>query len=186
MQRGARVRSTLRKWRISEEVGCGIHVASGLLPAEIPQRVIYRVQVRNPAPSGRDSWATYVKSARERVGMTKTELARRLRVDRATVARWESGANRPEDADLVSRFADMFGLDLDEALAAAGLRPAARPPRTPTKEPPLDPDLVTLMRRLADPNVSEAAKISIRATLRYLAGLAEREDPDEDEGRAAS
>lgn len=176
MQRGRGVRDTLRKWRLREEPGCGICVATALSPAEIPQRVIYRVGV--PASSRRDTWATYVQAARERVGMTKTELARRLGVDRATIARWETGANRPEDADMVARFAHLFGLDLDEALAAAGLRPTARPPARPVKEPALDPDLVLLARRLADPKVSAAEKATIRATLQYLANL-----PPDEQGR---
>lgn len=109
--------------------------------------------------------------------MTKVELARRLGIDRATIGRWESGLNRPEDADLVYRFADLFGLDVDEALAAAGLRPTTRAVAKPTKEPALDPDLVLLARRLADPSVSPAEKATIRATLQYLAGLADRTPP---------
>ncbi len=143
-------------------------------PADMHHRVLYRVHVRTNATPGRGAWATYVASARERVGMTKVELARRLGVDRATVGRWEAGMNRPEDADLVHRFADLFGLDVDEALAAAGLRPTTKPVARPTKEPALDPDLVVILRRLADPDVPAAEKAIIRATLQYLAGLAER------------
>lgn len=132
------------------------------------------MHVRNTLPPERGNWATYVATVRERVGMSKAELARRLGIDRGTVHRWETGKNRPEDPAVVQAFAELFGLDVDEALIAAGLRLGATTVRTPTSEPPLDPDLKIIMRRLTDPNVSEAEKISIRATLRYLADIAER------------
>jgi transcriptional regulator with XRE-family HTH domain len=118
--------------------------------------------------------------------MSKAELARRLSVDRGTIIRWESGKNRPEDAAVVTTFAEMFGLDVDEALTAAGLRMSATPVDRPTRDVPLDPDLKIIMRRLTDPNVSEAEKVSIRATLRYLAQVAEQQERGAGQGRAAS
>lgn len=151
-------------------------------------RPLYGVHVRNTPTPERGNWATYVTATRERVGMSKAELGRRLGVDRGTVHRWEAGQNRPEDAAVVTAFANLFGLDVDEALTAAGLRLGTAPVSRPTKEVPLDPDLKIIMRRLADPNVSEPEKVSIRATLRYLAQLAERppRDDGQEPGRAAS
>jgi transcriptional regulator with XRE-family HTH domain len=108
--------------------------------------------------------------------MNKSELARRLHVDRGTVTRWEAGKSRPEDATVVTAFADLFGLDVDEALTAAGLRLTATPASRPTRDVPLDPDLKIIMRRLANPAVSDAEKASIRATLRYLAQVAEQQE----------
>ncbi|PZF99315.1 transcriptional regulator, partial [Micromonospora deserti] len=35
--------------------------------------------------------------------------------------------------------------------------------------PPMDPDVEALLRRLVDPNVSDAEKFHIRETIRYLA-----------------
>ncbi|MEU4772926.1 helix-turn-helix transcriptional regulator [Micromonospora sp. NPDC023644] len=124
----------------------------------------------------RGNWATYVTRVREHVGMTKSELARRLGVDRGTVIRWESGKSRPEDAVVVTAFAELFDLDVDEALTAAGLRVSATPAARPNRDAPLDPDLKVIMRRLTNPDVSEAEKTTIRATLRYLAQVAEQQE----------
>lgn len=120
--------------------------------------------------------------------MSKAELARRLGVDRGTVIRWESNKSRPEDAHVVTRFAELFGLDADEALTAAGLRVAAATPTRPARDVPLDPDLKVIMRRLTDPNVSEPEKNTIRATLRYLAQMAEQHErtTGHDRDRASS
>lgn len=126
--------------------------------------------MRNTSPRRRDTWATLVSTAREAAGLSKVELARRLNVDRATIGRWEQGLTRPEQADVVQRFADLLALDLDECLIAAGLRPAElrqAPPRE------MDPDVLKLMRMLSDPDTPEATKEQIRAMLRVLADLAE-------------
>ncbi|MGC1214125.1 MAG: helix-turn-helix transcriptional regulator [Micromonospora sp.] len=141
--------------------------------------------MRNTSPAARGTWATYVTTTRERIGMSKAELARRLGVDRGTVHRWEAGTTRPEDAAVVHAFADLFGLDADEALTAAGLRLAGPKTARPAKEPPLDPDVLLIMRRLANPDVSEAEKTIIRATLRHLAQIAEQAER-RNGGRAAS
>lgn len=138
--------------------------------------LIYRVPVGIPASQQRGAWAAYVTATRERVGMSKAELERRLGVDRGTVIRWESEKSRPEDATVVTAFADLFGLDVDEALTAAGLRVSATPPTRPTRDVPLDPDLKIIMRRLTDPATPEAEKTSIRATLRYLAQIAAQQE----------
>lgn len=146
-------------------------------------RALYPVHVRNTPTPQRGNWATYVTATRERVGMSKAELARRLGVDRGTVHRWESGQSRPEDATVVTAFANLFGLDTDEALTAAGLRLSARPAGSPTENAPLDPDVKIIMRRLADPNVSEPEKVIIRATLRHLAQIAEQQSRERNNRR---
>lgn len=126
--------------------------AAGPQPAG-PGRTPYGVHMRNTSGPGRDIWATYVLIARERAGLTKSELGRRIRKDRATVGRWEDGKNRPGDADLVARVAEVLGLDLDEALAAAGLRPGVTPPPTPTMEVDEEIELVR-----TDPKLDEDMK----------------------------
>ncbi|MDG4798947.1 helix-turn-helix transcriptional regulator [Micromonospora sp. WMMD980] len=128
-----------------------------------------------PAPQ-RGTWAAYVRATREHVGMSKVELARRLSVDRGTIGRWESGESRPERAPVVEAFAGLFGLDPDEALAAAGLRSGTTAQTRPSRDVPLDPDLKIIMRRLTSPDASEAEKATIRATLRYLAQVAEQQE----------
>lgn len=118
------------------------------------------------------TWATLVKRMRAATGMTGAELARRLDVDRATIWRWEAGRQKPESANLIKAFADIFGIEVEDALAAAGLRPSGEPVPAPAN-PPMDPDVLKLMRMLADPDTPEATKLQIRAMLRVLADMAE-------------
>lgn len=134
------------------------------------------MRVRNTSASGhRQTWANYVQSLREATGLSRPQLAKRLGVDPATVWRWETGKQKPESPAVPEALAELFRLDLDEVLAAAGLR-RDRQATKPVPEVPMDPDLQVIMRRLADPSVSDAEKTSIRATLRYLAEVAERQE----------
>lgn len=137
-------------------------------PATIHLIAAYGVHMRNTSGSPRGTWAALVQAAREAVGMTKIELSRRLEVDRATVMRWEAGSNRPENPEVVQRFAALFAIDLDTALAAAGLRPEGPAPVMPE---PLHPYIQRLVDRLSDPNTNEETKAYIMSTLRYLAEL---------------
>ncbi len=59
--------------------------------AEVLERA--RTRRRLPTPATR-------RLMRERAGITQTDLARVLGVDRATVSRWESGDRQPEAAFL--------------------------------------------------------------------------------------
>ncbi|MEU4777504.1 helix-turn-helix transcriptional regulator [Micromonospora sp. NPDC023633] len=152
----------------------------------MPSSVPYGVHVGNTATPDRGTWASLVTTTRERVGMNKSELARRLGIDRTTIIRWESGRSRPEDPAVVEAFAALFGLNADEVLVAAGLRVGTSPPGRSTSDPPLDPDMVIIMRRLTSPTASEAEKATIRATLRYLADLADRTERGEGQDRRAS
>ncbi|MGW9196100.1 helix-turn-helix domain-containing protein [Micromonospora chersina] len=131
-----------------------------------------------------ETWANYVRALREATGLSRPQLAKRLVVDPATVWRWETGKQKPDGPAVPEALAEMFKLDLDEVLAAAGLR-RDRPAAKPAPALPMDPDVQIIVRRLASPNVSEAEKTSIRATLRYLADLAERQER-EGKGRSAS
>jgi len=106
--------------------------------------------------------------------LSKSEFARRAGVHRDTVHRWEAGQNRPEDVRVIQRLAAEFELDLDEALSAAGLRPTEEPATRPSREPPMPPELLTLVRKLADPATPEADREYIRRTLLMLAAM-----PDE-------
>lgn len=135
----------------------------------------YGVHVRNTSTPQRGTWAALVATLREAAGMSKVELARRLNVDRATVMRWENGSTRPEQADVVARFAELFATDLDEALMAAGLLPVSRP--VAPRHEPTDPDVLKLLRMLADPDVPDPIKEQVRATLKFLADLADSQPP---------
>lgn len=110
------------------------------------------LRMRNAEGQQRGNWATYAKTAREIAGLGKSELARRMGMDRGTVHRWEIGRTKPEDPEVVRAFAEVLGLDLDEALAAAGLRPGVAPPSTPTMEVDEEIELVRTDQRL-DPDM---------------------------------
>lgn len=142
----------------------------------------YGVHVRS---TGRDTWAALVRSARETAGLPKIELARRLGIDRATISRWEAGANRPEDAAIVQRFAELFGIDLDEALIVAGLRPAtaARPQRGASQR--LDPEVQRLIDIMTDASTTNETREQILALLRSLNELAKNR-PQRPTRRSAS
>jgi len=114
-----------------------------------------------------------VTAIRQATGISRAELARRLSVDPTTVWRWETGRQKPESPAVPLALAQMFQLDLDEALAAAGLTPNAPPARPSPPPPELDPDVKIILQRLADPNVSAEEKTNIRAMLQYLARLAD-------------
>lgn len=123
------------------------------------------------------NWASYVQAAREQAGLSRSELAKKIGTAYATVWRWETDRQRPERAEIVARFASVTGVDLDEALAAAGLRPtAAAPDRPAAQQVPLDPDLAYLQRRLEDPRTTDTERAMIRAALRHLAGLTGADD----------
>lgn len=116
------------------------------------------------------NWASYVQAAREQAGLSRSELAKKIGAAYATVWRWETGRQRPERAEIVVRFASVTGVDLDEALAAAGLRPAKTAPARPaTQQLPLDPDLAWLAQRLQDPSTPATERELIRTMVRHLA-----------------
>lgn len=119
-------------------------------PAITPLNLSYGGHMRNTSSPQRGAWATYARLAREGAMLSKAELARRLGVDRGTVHRWEAGANRPENPDVVQAFAQVLGLDLDEALAAAGLRPGVEAPAEPTREVDEEIELVRTDHRLSE------------------------------------
>lgn len=125
------------------------------------------------------NWAGYVKHAREHARLTRSGLAEAIGTSYATIWRWETGKQTPERAAIVVRMAEITGVDVDEALAAAGLRPGHDVPAAPRDQrPPLDPDLAFLAERLADPTTPRAEREIIRATLQHLARLAEQAGPE--------
>lgn len=126
------------------------------------------------------TWGDYARAARKAALLSVAELAKRTGIGRATLYRWEGGDQRPERAEMVARWAETVGVDLDEALTAAGLRPMHDVPERPTRQqPPADPDLAWLAARLQDPTTSEAERDLIRATVRHLARLARLADADD-------
>ncbi len=141
----------------------------------------YRLRMRNTEGG---TWATLVKRMRAATGMTGAELARRLEVDRATIWRWEAGRQKPESPDLVKAFADLFAIDVENALKAAGLRPTAETPAV--DHVPTDPDVLKLYRLMADPNTPEHVKEQIRVMMRVLADMADQLPPKKARPRKAT
>jgi hypothetical protein len=68
--------------------------------------------------------------------------------------------------DAVVAFCD--ALDIDPKHAFAILWPGKNDDAPPPEPAPLDRDIELLARRLRDPNVTEAEKVSIRGTIRFL------------------
>lgn len=91
------------------------------------------MRVRNTS-NPRAVWATYIKNLRKATGLGRPELARRLGVDPSTVWRWETERQKPESPDVPKVLAELFHIDLDEVLAAAGLKPDTPVPAEPTRE----------------------------------------------------
>ena len=135
-------------------------------PGKRPVPPPYGVHMRNTSGPARGNWATYARVARESGLLSKAELARRLNVDRGTIHRWETGTNRPESPDMVAAFAQVLGLDVDEALAAAGLRPGVEPPAEPTRERDEEVELII------------AAPVDDRMKQRMLERLFEQRERD--------
>ncbi|MEH1015401.1 helix-turn-helix transcriptional regulator [Micromonospora sp. CPCC 206060] len=119
------------------------------------------------------AFASFVRKAladaRAQRAWTGTEVSRRTGVSRQTINRWVRGewASDPE-AERVVAFCEGLGLNPITAFGVLGWdrTTAARPTPAP---PPMDPDVEALLRRLVDPNISDAEKFHIRETIRYLA-----------------
>ena len=56
-----------------------------------------------------------IKAYRKRHGLSQEELARRLGIDRSSVAKWESGCNTPKLAHLLA-LAKIFHCSIDELI----------------------------------------------------------------------
>ncbi|WP_405103446.1 helix-turn-helix domain-containing protein [Micromonospora sp. NBC_01412] len=119
------------------------------------------------------AFATFVRRAlddsRAMRAWSGTEVSRRTGVSRQTINRWVRGdwVSDPE-AERVVAFCEGLGLNPTAAFAALGWDRTATPRPAPGP-PPMDPDVEALLRRLIDPNVSDAEKFHIRETIRYLA-----------------
>lgn len=131
---------------------------------------------RHPVPDmpGRKiAFAAFVRKALEDArtsrAWTGSEVARRTGVSRQTINRWVRGewASDPE-AERVVAFCEGLGINPTVAFGVLGWADAA-PARPAPTAPPMDPDVEALLRRLVDPNVSDAEKFHIRETVRYLA-----------------
>jgi len=101
-------------------------------------------------------------------GLTAVEIEKAAGIRLSTIHRWRRGEIAPS-VDKVRQFCTGLGIPATEALAALGMggRDATEP------EPITDPDVLALLRKLADPNTNAETKAYIRATMRYLVNLPE-------------
>lgn len=113
--------------------------------------------MRNPSDL-RAIWAMYVQKLREATGISRPELARRLGVDPATVWRWETQKQKPESPDIPQAIARLFGIEVDEVLAAAGLTPETTAPAE-TPQPSVVDKEIEMVR--SDPDLEPEMKVRI-------------------------
>ncbi|MGX4657063.1 helix-turn-helix domain-containing protein [Micromonospora sp. SCSIO 07396] len=123
----------------------------------------------------RESWAEYLRRMTDRPGWSVAKLARESNIHRGTIFKWMSGKGGANMAS-VQAIATALGDEVGTALRAAS--------NSGAMEDEFDEDLRIIVRRLKSPDASEAERATIRATLKYLADLADR--TERDEGRAAS
>ncbi|NBE80350.1 helix-turn-helix domain-containing protein [Micromonospora rubida] len=120
-----------------------------------------------------EDWAGYLRRMTRRPGWSVARLAREAGINKSTIFGWIKGDGVTVAS--VKAIAKALGDDEAHALAAAG---GAK------HGDALDADVRIILRRLASPDASEAERATIRATLKYLADLADQ--AERGEGRAAS
>ncbi|MGW0431665.1 XRE family transcriptional regulator [Micromonospora sp. NPDC003197] len=138
-----------------------------------PESWPYRRQVSDRAHGRKIAFAAFIRKAladaRATRAWTGSEVSRRTGVSRQTINRWVRGewASDPE-AERVVAFCEGLGINPTVAFGVLGWD-RGNPTRPTPHAPPMDPDVEALLRRLVDPNVSDAEKFHIRETIRYLA-----------------
>lgn len=133
----------------------------------------YRRQVPDRTHGRKIAFAAFVRKAladaRATRAWTGTEVSRRTGVSRQTINRWVRGEwTHDPEAERVVAFCEGLGINPSVAFGVLGWDRTASARPAPSA-PPMDPDVEALLRRLADPNVSDAEKFHIRETIRYLA-----------------
>lgn len=111
--------------------------------------------------------------AKETRGWGVERIAEASGVGASTIYRWRDGDwRRSPFGDQVAAFCE--ALDIPYAVAFSILWPDKRDRAQDATPFSTDPDLVTLARRLADPNVPEQEKFLIREVIRGLAARSGR------------
>jgi transcriptional regulator with XRE-family HTH domain len=128
-----------------------------------------RARDNPPAGARKLEFSAFVRRALETARTNRawngSEVARRTGVSRQTINRWVRGDWRsaPEPERVVA-FCEGLGLDAGDAFTILEWgRPA------PSATPDLDRDIAALLRRWADPALTEQERFHIRETVRYLA-----------------
>ena len=66
-----------------------------------------------------ESFSERLRNLRNKAGMTQQQLARKMYVDRSTIARWETGCRMP-DLILIQRLAGCLGVNVAELIQDGG------------------------------------------------------------------
>ena len=100
-------------------------------------------------------------------GMNDAAIKQRTGISPTTFYRWRRGEfTKTPDVAAVIQFCEGLGVPAAPALRALGLESGSD---DPSPDPPIDPDVRTILRGLADPAVSEFDKRFVRETLKTLA-----------------
>jgi transcriptional regulator with XRE-family HTH domain len=139
----------------------------------------------NPEPM--TELGALVEAARKQAGISKREAARRAGISEGRWRQIVTGIQKAGEVDIpvnprrttVEAMARAVGVNPDRAIVAAGFEPARRPQPDEAEidKTPLDPDVVAILRKLADPNVSNEQKFLIKEMLRSLAAMPAPEPP---------
>lgn len=102
-------------------------------------------------------------------GLNQTAIEELTGVGTSTFHRWRRGdwGHEWPKIQQVIDFCKGLGIPEEDAFAALGLRSE----RTATPPAPMDPEIVRVLRMLADPNVPRAQKDALRLMLRTLAAI---------------
>ena len=115
------------------------------------------------AESERSAFPRLLRALRERRGLNQARLARLVALSPSMLNMLESGDRRPTRDQIVRLVAalDLPAADADDLLAAGGHLPAAY-----DAVPPTDPDVLLLVRTLADAALSDAERLRLRLIVR--------------------
>jgi hypothetical protein len=127
-------------------------------------------------------WVDRVVTAARNRGMTDDDIHGATGVGPSTFHRWRRGDfTRAPELTRLRAFCAGLGEDPNEAMTALGIRPGTD---NPEPEPPLPPEVRTILRALADPNVPNERKLVIREMLMMLANQARSARPGRREEQA--
>lgn len=98
-----------------------------------PGRLIYVVRMRNIEDVVSGDWASFVREGRRELKLTQEKFGAAVGVNRSTVWRWEKEGMKPENVEVTTAVARLFGVSVDAAMKAAGLMAVG--PYEPTRPP---------------------------------------------------
>lgn len=145
--------------------------------AQDRSHLVYVVRVRN---TDGDDWATLVRTGRVAARLSQQALADAIGASRWTILRWEGNTQKPENAEIVAKLANVIRVDFDRLMRAAGLALAES-----ESAPKPDPRLIGLdpndrvVKAILALDVSEARKGRMLNRRRQI--LADRERADLEE-----